>query len=1065
MLMTAAVPRRRSLPLRVWAIALLVLASFAPAGAAVIAAGDRHALEIRGGQVYAWGREGYAVSDVWRPKLVALPANATPVSVAAGYQHSLALAANGQVYAWGSGSSGQLGNGSTGSQTPLPVNLPAGVGATAVAAGFGHSLAIGSDGRLYAWGQNTAGQLGDGSTTQRTSPVMVNLPAGVAPTAVAAGWGHSLAIGSNGQLYAWGEGSSGQLGVGSAVPQSTPVAVNLPAGVSALRVAAGHNFSMAIGSDGQLYSWGQNDRSQLGDGSSVRRNTPVAVSLPQGVTPLDMAGGSYLGFAVGSDGLLYGWGYNLDGGLGDGTITSTSPYTKPVPVPVSLPAGVSPVAVEAGSEFTIALGSDGKLYAWGKNSNGQLGDGSSVSRGDPRLVKMPSGVTAASFTAGYQSAAMGSDGRSYVWGGGTMKPTFFQPRPYASALSTVTGIGDPVAIGSDGRIYQALVGNFNHVRDLVLPPGVTPQRVMSVWGRQLAFGSDGNVYSWTVMDAGLTPPTINFGLPPGVAAAVVATGFGHAFFIGSDGQLYAKGNNTWGQLGDGTTVTRDTPVVITLAPGVLPVAVGGGSSHSVAIGSDGQLYVWGYNFNGQLGNGGSGSYYRASPLRLSLPGGVAPTALAVGADFSLVLGADGKVYGWGGNSAGQLGLGSLNDSDGLQPTAVRLPAGVPITAIAAGSGYGMARDASGRLFAWGANSAGQLGDDSATRRTAPHAIDSYAQVNDDFYGRTYLLNNSGQVIGSNVEATKELPEPDHAGRPTGGKSMWWKWRPTVSGTVMFSTAGSSFDTVLAVYTGSAVDALTLLAANDNAGDTSSYVALQVQAGVEYSVAVDSAAGATQPGGSIVLTYRMGQAQAITLPTVGTQRLGSGTLQPAATASSGLPVLLTGNTPAVCTVSGNNTIQLLRRGICTVLASQAGDATYLPAVVVPLSFEVLAAEQAITFVPIGDRELGSTLFVATASATSGLQVSFSSMTPEMCLMQAGNSVQLLAVGTCTLAAHQPGNANYDAAPDVLQSFNVAGPAGPGGGTGDGDVPLPGWALAMLGVTLMTVARRRAGRAGA
>jgi alpha-tubulin suppressor-like RCC1 family protein len=123
--------------------------------------------------------------------------------------------------------------------TPVQVILPAGVTPTAVAAGIYHSLAIGSDGKLYAWGYNVYGQLGDGSTTQRLSPVQVSLPAGVTPTAVAAGRFHSLAIGSDGKLYAWGYNGIGQLGDGSTINRPSPVQVGLPAGVTPTAVAAG----------------------------------------------------------------------------------------------------------------------------------------------------------------------------------------------------------------------------------------------------------------------------------------------------------------------------------------------------------------------------------------------------------------------------------------------------------------------------------------------------------------------------------------------------------------------------------------------------------------------------------------------------------------------------------------------------------------------------------------------------------------------------------------------------------------------------------------------------------
>jgi len=151
--------------------------------------------------------------------VVSLPAGVTATAIAAGGNHSLAIGSNGNVYAWGFNYEGQLGNGidsqnSTTPQSKVPVlvKLPAGVTARAIAAGENHSLAIGSDGKLYAWGWNNFGQLGIGSTdTDRPTPVVVTLSAGVTPTAITAGSLHSLATGSDGNLYAWGSNDSGEL--------------------------------------------------------------------------------------------------------------------------------------------------------------------------------------------------------------------------------------------------------------------------------------------------------------------------------------------------------------------------------------------------------------------------------------------------------------------------------------------------------------------------------------------------------------------------------------------------------------------------------------------------------------------------------------------------------------------------------------------------------------------------------------------------------------------------------------------------------------------------------------
>ena len=207
------------------------------------------------------------------------------------------------LFAWGDNSSGELGNGSTSNaDAPVTVSLPAGVVPDAVAGGGGGGdnldpeyagYAIGSDSKLYAWGDNSSGELGDGSTTPTSSdtPVVVALPSGVTPVAISAAQGAAYAIGSDGNLYAWGDGGFGKLGNGSMTNTDTPVVVSLPAGVTAKAVAAGYESAYAIGSDGNLYAWGDDFYGELGDGSMTNSDTPVVVSLPTGVQPVTIAGG------------------------------------------------------------------------------------------------------------------------------------------------------------------------------------------------------------------------------------------------------------------------------------------------------------------------------------------------------------------------------------------------------------------------------------------------------------------------------------------------------------------------------------------------------------------------------------------------------------------------------------------------------------------------------------------------------------------------------------------------------------------------------------------------------
>ncbi len=182
--------------------------------------------------------------------------------------------------------------------------------------------------------------------------MVVPLPSGVTPVSIAGGGGTGYAIGSDGHLYAWGLNGSGQLGNGTTTNSTTPVVVSMPSGVHATTVAGGGGFAYAIGSDGHEYAWGNDTAGQLGNGGTTNSSLPVVVALPSGVTPESISGSYFSGYAIGSDGKLYAWGGNGVGELGDGTTTNSS-----TPVAVTLPAGstAQQLGPEPGSESGYAI--------------------------------------------------------------------------------------------------------------------------------------------------------------------------------------------------------------------------------------------------------------------------------------------------------------------------------------------------------------------------------------------------------------------------------------------------------------------------------------------------------------------------------------------------------------------------------------------------------------------------------------------------------------------------------------------------------------------------------------
>jgi len=369
-------------------LALSVVASIALVDALVALPTSAAGSEV----LYAWGDNtdgalgNGTTTNAFTPIVITLPGGVAPTGGAAGTDHSLVIGSNGFLYAWGLGTSGQLGNGTTtSSSSPVKVSLPSGVVPLAVAAGEDHSLAIGSNNTLYAWGYNGFGQLGNGTTTNASSPVAVSMPSGVHAVAVAAGSFFSLALGSDGNVYAWGDGNNGSLGQGNQNESNTPVKVPLPSGVTASAISAGSSFAMAIGSNGTLYAWGDGGQGQLGDNTTANSSSPVAVQMPSGVTASVIALGTDHALAIGSNDLLYSWGDDADGQLGTG---GTNKNQK-IPDLVQMPSGVAAVAIAGGMDHSLAIGSNGNLYAWGLNSAGELGNGGTTESNVPVLVSLP----------------------------------------------------------------------------------------------------------------------------------------------------------------------------------------------------------------------------------------------------------------------------------------------------------------------------------------------------------------------------------------------------------------------------------------------------------------------------------------------------------------------------------------------------------------------------------------------------------------------------------------------------------------------------------------------------
>jgi len=295
-----------------------------------------------------------------------------------------ALLTNGTVYAWGYGSHGQLGNGSTGNSfSPVQVKFPAGVTIASIPANsdpWDTAYAIDTAGNVWGWGANAGGELCLGPGSNFTVPQeLTRLPA---PVTAVAGADQHTTYDASGTLYSCGAGADGDLGNGAVKASRVPVKVQGLSGATATSIVSGFNNVGVLLSDGSYYDWGWNGKGQLGDGTTGGySDVPVQVTLPAPVTQVAQGGngpndGQTL--VMLSDGSVYAWGVNSSGQLGTGTLTS-----KNSPVKISPPAGVTYQALMAGGVTSFAVSTTGDVYGWGGNQHGELGNGTKTSSKTP----------------------------------------------------------------------------------------------------------------------------------------------------------------------------------------------------------------------------------------------------------------------------------------------------------------------------------------------------------------------------------------------------------------------------------------------------------------------------------------------------------------------------------------------------------------------------------------------------------------------------------------------------------------------------------------------------------
>lgn len=542
-----------------------------------IAVGNAWSAAIdKNGRVWCWGNGGdgrlgnNSTVSALTPVSV-LGAVKTFCEIACDNAHTAAIDKDGKIWSWGFNNSGQLGNGANVSQL-TPVSLAGAVKTFCkISLGNGQTLALDKNGRAWAWGFNANALLGDNSVTARNTPVSVG---GAIKTfcQIAAGNQHSLAIDKYNNTWAWGPASSWQLGNNAATSVRTPKSIVLGANKTFCSIAIS-NFSNAIDKNGRVWSWGLNTAGQIGDNSTTARYTPVSV-LGAVKTFCQISNQAQHVLAIDKNGRAWGWGNNVSGKIGDNSTTQRN-------TPVSIVGTIKTFCrIFAGNQHSLAIDKNGRVWAWGNNNFGALGNNSIVNQFTPVSV-LGATKTFCEIAAGVQfTIGLTNSGRAWGWG-----------QNYAGQ------IGNPVEVVSSNTPIS-ITGAIK-----------TFCKIFCGGYHALAIDKNGMVWGWGYNDFGAignNTQTNQIRSPTSVVGAVktfchIAAGFLYSAAIDKNGKAWGWGYNNFGQLGDNSVTNRLTPVSVAGANKTFCYITAQKNGQStIAIDKYGKIWSWGNNNAGQL---------------------------------------------------------------------------------------------------------------------------------------------------------------------------------------------------------------------------------------------------------------------------------------------------------------------------------------------------------------------------------------------------------------------------------------------------------------------------------
>jgi len=737
------------------------------------ASGYNHACLLRNGKAFCWGDDTYGElgnnTTTTTPVSTPVPvytsgvlSGLTLIQISVGQDWTCALASTGNAYCWGNNSTAvsgdqiALGNNTT-TASSAPVLVSGGLTFTQISVGADFACGLTSAGVAYCWGNNKNDQMGNGGASIADVPGAVTATSGsqlyqLTLTQIAAGGSYACALASTGAAYCWGLGTSGQLGNSASATSSTAVAVTASgvlSGVALVQITTGGTTACALGSAGAAYCWGAGGSGQLGNGSTTAiQNTAVAVTATSTGLPLSqITAGTSFACAVDVTGAAWCWGLGTGDQLGNNGATSSS-----LPVAVSqgsMPTGTTLFQISSGQLATCTQDTTGAFYCWGTNANGQLGNASTTISPVPVTV---AGVVPGAPTS--VTAFPGSTTAAVYWvapaslGTGTLTGYLVTASPSGATCSTTTALTCTLTGLTNGTTYSVTVATEttdgyspNSTAATVTP---WPPEAIAAGGRESSCTIySGKAYCWgddsdgelgngvTTSTAQLTPVAVyTGGALSGVTMTQITMGYWHVCALASIGAVYCWGYDVDGELGNGTTSSTPSNVPVLVSGGLTFIQISAGQYSTCGVTSAGAVYCWGLGSSGQLGVSGS-TASSSTPVAVTTTGtalsGRTIVQVAAGYLHTCALDNTGLVYCWGIDTNGELGNNTTSSTAQPGATAVYTTgttmAGRIIVQITASSNFTCALDSTGLVYCWGYGANGQLGDNGTpTSQDVPASV-------------------------------------------------------------------------------------------------------------------------------------------------------------------------------------------------------------------------------------------------------------------------------------------------------------------------------------------------------